>query len=164
MRYRRTFTLICLIFVGIRYSVSAQYNNTEFPRFDVIHTEYSTNGNYFFAISPYLVIIDNFGIPVFYRKISGGVRNFKPQPGGELTYYDNSRKKFFSLGSFYHVVDSFFMADNYEVDFHEFKLLENGNCLMIGRDLQSVDMSVLIPGGKPNATLAGLIIRELDQD
>ena len=57
-----------------------------FPEFSTIAGENTTAGYYVFAISPYLSILDHWGNPVFYRKISSGVRNFAPKAEGSFSF------------------------------------------------------------------------------
>ena len=42
------------------------------------------------------------------------------------------------------------------------KLLPNGHALVFGTEVRTVDMSVLVPGGNPAASVTGDIIQELD--
>ncbi len=132
------------------------------PEFKTIIYQPVEKGDFVFALSPYLFILDQEGDPVFFRKIEDGVRNFQLQKNGLLTYYNNVDEKFFVLDTYYQVIDSFRVVGNYSTDFHSLQILPHGHALLMATDLQQVDMSKLIPGGDPKATVASLILQEVD--
>jgi hypothetical protein len=112
----------------------------------------------------YLLILSDNAAPIFDRKISSLATDFKLQPNGRLTYFDNSRSMFYELDSTYALVDSFKCGNGYQTDNHELLILPNGHALLLGLDPQFVDMSKIVPGGNPGATVIGNIIQELDQN
>jgi len=111
----------------------------------------------------YLMILDNAGSPVFFRKMPGVVTDFKKQPNGLLTYYLRGPALFYAMDDTYTVVDSFQTGKGFATDLHELQILSNGHALLMSYDLQPMDMSQIVPGGDPDATVTGLIIQELDQ-
>lgn len=62
------------------------------------------------------------------------------------------------------VVDSFKMKNGYTTDFHEFRMLPNGHVMMMSYHTILYDMSTIVEGGKPDASLVINIIQEQDQD
>ena len=114
--------------------------------------------------SNYLIITDNYGVPVFYRKTAGWNLDFTRQPGGELTYFDGSTYYYYVLDSSYQVVDSVRTQNGYPVDFHELLVLNNNHSLTLAHDYQYVAMDTIVPGGNPNALVNGLVIQELDEN
>jgi hypothetical protein len=110
----------------------------------------------------YLIITDNFGTPVFYRKMNSANFDFKKQPTGVLSYYE--KDKFYVLDASYNLIDSLYMKNGYLTDAHELIILENNHALMICYDAQEVAMDTVVPGGDPNATVIGLVIQELDEN
>jgi hypothetical protein len=112
----------------------------------------------------YLMIVDDAVKPIFYRTIPPVSTDFKLQPNGKLTYYDGKAKVFYELDSSYAVVDSFMCGYGYQTDVHELLLLPNGHALLLGLDPEYVDMSSIVQGGYPAATVIGMIIQELDKD
>jgi len=112
--------------------------------------------------SPYLMIVDNDGNPVFYRKMNGWCIDFKIQPTGQLSYYDLSTGKFYLTDSSFTITDSISCGDGYATDAHELRFLSNGHALLLGDDPEQVDMSSIVPGGNPSAIVTGIIIQELD--
>lgn len=134
---------------------------------------YSNNpsAGYIFAAVPYwgtgnnyLVVYDNLGKPVFYKKTKTTCTDFKLNENGLISYFDYSTKKFYAMDSTMSVVDSFWVKNGYETDPHEIKFLKNGNVLLIGQKNNLVDMSVFIVGGNRNASVVSNVIQELDQN
>lgn len=114
--------------------------------------------------SSYIIIIDNDGLPVFYRKMNTDVHNFTLQPSGHLSYYVTESKSFHILDSAYQVIDSFEMKNGYEADSHEFILKKSGHSFLMAYDHKVIDMDTVVEGGKKGATVIGLVIQELDEN
>ncbi|MCK5573941.1 MAG: aryl-sulfate sulfotransferase [Bacteroidetes bacterium] len=113
--------------------------------------------------NPYLLILENDGTPVFFRRTPGYARDFKVQPTGLLTYHlAGISNAFYVMDSSYAVVDSFRCGNGYETDEHELLMLPNGHVLLIGRDYQIVDMTPIDPDFSSRVTVIGNIIQELD--
>ncbi|MCB0208984.1 MAG: aryl-sulfate sulfotransferase, partial [Anaerolineae bacterium] len=87
---------------------------------------------------------------------------FKKQPNGQLTYWDYPARAYQAMDSSYQIVDSYQAGNGYNADGHGLRILPNGHALLMIYDLQPIDMSQIVPGGVPTATVAGLIIQELD--
>ena len=115
-------------------------------------------------IPSYLMILNDDGTPFFQRKIPGVGLDFKMQPDGRLTYFDFAARCFYALNANYAVVDSFRCGNGYSTDGHDLLLLPNGHAVLMSYDPEIVDLSQVVKGGLPNATVIGLIIQELDQD
>lgn len=131
----------------------------------------NTADGYIFAAVPYwgqgrsyLVVYDNDGKPVFYRRASSTCTDFKMQENGLLTYFEYSSQKYFALDSSLSIVDSFWVKNGYTTDEHDLKILQNGNVLLIGSDTRFYDMSQYIQGGDRNASVVVNIIQELDKN
>ena len=118
-------------------------------------------------INNYLMILDNLGEPIFFRKTNGYAHDFKVQPSGHLSYIEalspNSQKTAYIMNNHYAVIDSF-TSENYWMDNHEFQLLLNGNALLGARAYRTVDLSQIIEGGSPVAQVEDYIIQEIDQN
>ena len=111
-----------------------------------------------------LLILDNFGLPTFYRTFStsGPTFDFKRQPNGLLTYF-GANSTFWGLDSAYAVVDSFRTGNGYTADVHDLQVLPNNHALLLSYDVQPVRMDSIVPGGRPDAKVVGLIVQEIDQ-
>jgi hypothetical protein len=111
----------------------------------------------------YLMILENSASPLYYKKLAARGFDFTLQPNGLLTYYDQSDGCFLALNSLYVVVDTFRCGNGYSTDLHELQVLPDGHAFLMSYDVQTVDMSTIVPGGKKNAKVTGLVVQELDQ-
>ena len=110
----------------------------------------------------YMMILYRDGTPAFYRKQDAW--DFKRQPNGLLTYYDQITEEFYGLDSAYQVVDSFYCGNGLTTNEHEMQLLPDGRAYLMAYDAQMVAMDTVVEGGNPNAMVWGLIIQEIDRD
>jgi arylsulfotransferase ASST len=115
-------------------------------------------------VSSYLMILENDGTPFFHRQVRGPSLDFKMQPDGRLTYFDSAAGRFYALNARYDVVDSFTCGNGYSTDAHDLALLPNGHAVLMSYDRQIMDLSQVVPGGRIDARVIGLIIQELDRD
>jgi hypothetical protein len=141
---------------------------TDIPGF-VITKSAGCDSNYIFlatttSAAPYLMIIDNNGVPIFIRKTSGGIYDFKPQPNGLLSYYDIKMDSYYIMDKNYNIIDSLRCLNGVETDIHELRILPNGNYLILGYDSHKVDMSKIIEGGNSSATIIGYVLQEIDKN
>lgn len=145
----------------------------DFPAINVTVATTRTADGYIFLSSyhqlwslgaqPYLLILDNGGEPVFYRRMPPlNNLDFKKQPNGLLTYYSRATNLLYVMDDSYTVVDTYQAGNGYLIDHHDFQLLPNGHALLMIWDPQPVDMSKIVAGGDPEATVIGLIIQEMD--
>jgi hypothetical protein len=115
--------------------------------------------------SPYLMILDNTGYPVYYQRIPNYAVDFKKQENGMLSY-NLFGHLHYVMDSTYTLVDSIQCGNGYanNTDVHDFQLLPNNHALLIAYDAQIVDMSEVVSCGQPTAVVIGLIVQELDSD
>ena len=147
---------------------------SDFPNLSIVGGDLSDDEVFFLApfgigatnTVPYLLIIRPNGEPVYYRRLNASAVDFKVQPNGNLTWFDNhpSSNQYVEYDSTYTLVDRWTMGNGYGTDLHELVLLEEGGALMMSYDLQTVDMSEIVDGGNPAAQVVGLIIQEQDAD
>lgn len=123
----------------------------------------------------YLMILDNDGKPVKYKKVPLPGFDFKMQPNGLLSnghIITSHIPQGWGWAEAYmevmdpdlQIIDTIQCQGGYIADFHDFKMLPNGHYLLISYDPQPVDMSQIIPEGNPNAIVLGSIVQELDAD
>ncbi|MBS1493906.1 MAG: aryl-sulfate sulfotransferase [Bacteroidetes bacterium] len=122
-----------------------------------------------FSLAPmntgyYLMILDNSGSPVFYKKLDTAAYDFKKQPNGNLTYFSGKALKFYEMNTYYQIIDSFACGNGYSTDLHDLRVYPNGHSLLMSYDPQRVNMAELTPRGDPNAIVIGLVIQELDEN
>ncbi len=110
----------------------------------------------------YLMIVDNHGTPVYYKKNDVLALDFKVHKNGILTYYDQGSDSFIAMDSSYNLINRFNCGNGYPTDFHDIQLIPNGNYLIMGQDFQTVRMDTIVPGGDTAAVVIGQIIQEKD--
>lgn len=111
----------------------------------------------------YLYLLNNNGSLLLARKTPHRISNFKPHSSGIATYFDHVVKGHIMIDSSLNNIDTLFMKNGYKPDAHDIILLDNGHIIMESYDPQLVDMSKIVEGGDPNATVIGLVIQELDE-
>ena len=116
------------------------------------------------GFTDYIYIFNNEAIPIYARIMPHRITNLRPHPKEQLTYYDSYLKAHIVLDSCLETVDTLRMKNNYKTDSHEILLLENGHTILISYDPRIIDMSELVEGGNPAATVTGLVIQELDEE
>jgi hypothetical protein len=113
--------------------------------------------------APYVMMLDNRGEPVYYHKLAANQAgtDLRKWPNGQLTFYDRSVGRFHILDSTYATVGYYYAKWRW-TDHHDFQLLPNGNQRYQSYDPQQIDMSQIVAGGCPTATVYGLVLQELD--
>ena len=116
------------------------------------------------TVGSYLLILNTRGQLIYYRSAADALDawDFKLQPNGLLSYYDQKTSTVHLLDSHYEPAGSYEAQDGYSADLHDFQLLPNGYALLMIYDAERVDMSRVIFGGKKDAIVTGLVIQELD--
>ncbi len=101
------------------------------------------------------------GEPLFYKIVDTLCYDFKVQPNGYFSYFQEDIGGFVIMDSLFNVVDTI-RAKNFPTDFHEFRMKSDGSCFLFGVDRRIIDMSVLVDGGDKNATVIGMVVEKLD--
>lgn len=109
----------------------------------------------------YYVVLDQSGFPLFYSK-TDSLSYPGAMPNGLLSA--PAERGFTLKDETFAVVDSFQLSEGYRVDIHDFKLLPNGHALLQGKYGRHVDMSRIVPGGRPDAEVTGDVVQEIDAD
>ena len=146
----------------------------DFPLITVDTINEPSPGYYFMTnrgpgYGAYLMILDNQGKPVKYKKMPIGGVDFKVTDNGYYSYGNalqaiggKANVTNFILDSSLTPIDSFKCGNGFIADYHEFKLLPNGNAIMVTYETVNVDMSKITPGGNPNANVTGTVFQEVD--
>lgn len=122
----------------------------------------------------FIFILDKDGNIVDSSRVNGAPFNFQVQPNGRLSYARGDYAGMIPaltdilwqmiLDENLTPVDSFTMKNGYMTDFHEFLLLPNGHALMMSYHEILYDMSLIVPGGRTDASLVINVIQEQDSD
>jgi hypothetical protein len=146
---------------------------SDFPPISIVQYNNPTPGKIFlsnFSIdtsnheSGYLIIVDNYGNPIRYKRMHAQGFDFKPQYNNMYTYFDDATDQYYAIDTSFNLIDSFSCGNGYVTDLHELRVLPNWHAFLMAYDSEVVDMSQIVPGGNPHAVVAGLIVQELDQD
>ncbi len=116
------------------------------------------------TVGSYLLILNYKGQIVYYQSVADDLAafDFKEQPNGLLSFFDQKDSIFYVMNSHYQVIHTYQAGDGYTTDLHDLQILPSGDVLLMAYDAETVDMSKIVQDGKKNATVTGLIIQELD--
>ena len=80
-----------------------------------------------------MLILNDQGQLVYYQSVADALDawDFKEQPNGLLSYYDQKNSTFYVMNSHYQVVNTYQAGDGYSADLHELQILPNGNALLM---------------------------------
>lgn len=142
-----------------------------FPEIQIAQSNGPAPGYFFLAskgltaegAQQYLAIVDNTGLPVFFRlmpKPSGSFRTFSD---GRMAYMQGVPRMLYFMNEFLEVTDTF-NTIGYKLDAHDYAVDNKGNVVLMAKENRPVDMSAVVEGGDPNATVIDLIIQEFDKD
>jgi len=109
-----------------------------------------------------LLILDHRAQPLFFRTTADFTFDFRRQPNGRLTYWDEGGM-YLAMDSTYTVVDTFRCGNGYVADEHDLQLLPNGHALLLAYDPEPYPMDTVVVGGRHDAIVIGLIVQELDE-
>ncbi len=113
----------------------------------------------------YILILENDGTPYFYRRVRGNAWEFKLLPNGQLVTRMTSGSWGYGLmDSTYNVVSVLDPANGYGLNGHDIYMTEDEHYFLIVTGFRTVDMSQIIPGGHPEATVIDNHIQEFDEN
>jgi hypothetical protein len=114
----------------------------------------------------YLLILDNDLVPLFYKKLVGGIiYDFKLQRNGKLTYNLASATVYsYGMDSSGNVDKQYITPPSYDLDIHDLQVMEDGTYYVFGRDHITIDMSQYVPGGDTAAILIAHTIHHMGAD
>ena len=151
---------------------------TDFPRVNITVNDHPDTGYIFLNTSwnsypHYSLILDNSGNPIWYIRTQDNRQDLKVQPDGRLTMLTNLLDspgfefpgfEYVAMDTTYTVVDTFHVPSGYYGEEHDLQVLKNGHYLLIAKNDSIVDISQLISGGNPHATVTGNSVVEMDAD
>ena len=174
-----------LFFLMLSWILTAagQYNNLsgrenhlpdDFPVPEIVYSDNPAPGYFFLSpaglwgffpdATPYLVIMDNYGTPVYFSEQSSAAFDFKIQKDGSITYAYGTR------GHWHHVLNDKleFVKDlkvnGFPNDFHDLVVLDDSHYLMLANEYRIVDMDTVVEGGHEGVTVLGGVIQIQDSE
>lgn len=134
----------------------------DFPHVYVSRNRDPADGYLFLEYSQepqYALILNNDGAPVWYRRGKAAI-DFGVQNNGMIT-----EAPYRGYDQDFNWVKDFHTTNGYETDSHELHILKDGGYLLIGvRTFDHVDMSRMVDGGHPDATIHETCIQEFTAD
>src|ERR1039457_3895678 len=130
-----------------------------FPAVQITIDSNATSGQLFYSTfniengtynPPFLAIMNNDGTFTYIKQLPQRAFDFKMQPNGNYTYVDSKSSIFYEMDKGFNIIDSFYTKNGYITDVHELQLLPNGDALLLGQDIERVDMSKVVEGGNVN--------------
>ncbi|MCX6133770.1 MAG: aryl-sulfate sulfotransferase [Ignavibacteriales bacterium] len=116
----------------------------------------------------YLIVADNRGKPLAYKRIGTLVNPFaymfKADPTGLYSYIDRTptATNIRIVDSTFAQVDTYPRGNPATASHADFLLLPNGHALVLYFDVKTIDMSKIVQGGHPAASVMGNLIQEFD--
>lgn len=141
------------------------------PQITVTYSRFPSPGKLFFnnlvrgsePNIPTLMIVENDGSMFYSKQMPKPLYDFNMQPNGLLTYYDSRTEKYYGMNENYQLTDSFYCGYGYQVDFHELRVLPNGNFLVMSYDTRNIDSipSLMAP---MTSRAIGIVLQEIDRE
>ncbi len=171
---KRLFGISAIIILG-HYSLKVQAQDLVlpkgYPELEITMNNQPEPGYYFVCPQPmegrspgYLVITDHYGVPVFYRQTAVKTYCFRPYPNGYLAYFEGSIRKYVMMDSAYNHIDTMECEGCDRFDLHEIRITGDGHYFLAGKKFRNVDMSQIVDGGDPEATIEDYLIQEFDAE
>jgi hypothetical protein len=111
----------------------------------------------------HLLILDNELIPLFYKKVTGTVFDFKQQANGKLTYNIYPVYSYGMNNS--GIRDKQYITPlEFALDIHDLQVMGDGSYYVLGRDHITIDMSQYVTGGDTAAILIAHTVHHMDAD
>jgi hypothetical protein len=135
---------------------------TGFPKVTISVNEDPSPGCLFLenalgGVPPYTMILDNRGLPVWYRR--GRMSGLTIQKNGQLTWYPEPGSGFISCDQNFHYTKTYTTSNGYQTDGHDLKVLADGSYFMLGNRANSVDLSLHVPGASGWASVTETVIQ-----
>ncbi len=157
----RSSGILSLVLTGILYWTSFTGSAQPYPHLRVTISGPLPEVNYLLATEGWLTVTGPDGDPCYFRFFPKGVRTFMRHPSGDLTCYDVGVGAFLVMDPEYRIHDTLRWPGG-NPDFHSLQILPDGRVLMMAEDTRRVDMSAVVEGGDPQATVQGLLLRVQD--
>lgn len=177
MRFAGKILTACLITVVLTGNLfagnsRAQDPDTLFPEIKILASNNPAPGYFFLAskglradnASQYLAIVDNYGVPVFFRKMEKASGSMRPLPDGRVVYLTGAPRVMYFMNDMLEVTDTL-TTRGFKIDGHDWAFDSNdGHMVLMGRAKHTENMSQVVEGGDTAATILDAIIQEFDAD
>lgn len=142
----------------------------DFPAVIILNKNKPSSGLYFLssrffgpptAGTNYMFCIDTCGTPVYYQALNNRGTDFRVQPNGYLTHFKGEDGYYTQYDSSYNKMREYTAGDGFITDNHELLIEDDGSYWVFTKITHQIDMSIIVTGGDPNATVQENIIQHL---
>lgn len=157
-------TLICQTLLVLLCAASLEAQ-TGFQDLDVTTSNFAAPGYYLLAPNARdsIGLMDHSGKTVI-RKKSGIVSTLQAYSNKYITYFVvdplTNKRYFIRRDHNLRVVDTLTLLGSHILDFHEGGMWTDSTYMVLGIERRTINMSVLHPGGRPDATVEGAVLQE----
>lgn len=141
----------------------------DFPElFVTVSRDGPDSGVTYLTIGTWLVVVDDHGVPVFYRREAGRVFDFKRHVSGERSYavrtgarneFDQWPHEIVILGDDFEIADRVTTIGLNQPELHEFLIRENGNYVLLSYHGEIQDMTPV--GRQPDELVIESVVQEM---
>ncbi|HEX3081042.1 MAG TPA: arylsulfotransferase family protein, partial [Puia sp.] len=156
-------------FGNIRTQPATTREPTDFPKFTLdVNTNPSPgdvfyyNSNFYGNPGSYICIMTSAGDSIYAQKTTSKGSTFDINHNGYLTVFNYDSAYFEMWDSSYNIIDTYKAGNGYGTDAHDFQIFPDGHSFLLASDPEIVDMTVYNPLYKPDATVFGAVLQELD--
>ncbi|MDI1355490.1 MAG: aryl-sulfate sulfotransferase [bacterium] len=168
LKFYKTLILVVWFFPGFFYVGSAQS-----PVINILSNTTPAEGYIFLASLHFnnahpndLLILDKNGTivvdKVFPGTFDSNYADFKPQTRNRFSFFNPKTKCFYLLDRFLNISDSIVAGNGFSTDSHELLITNDEHYFLIASETRTINMSLLVAGGKVNASVKGTVVQELD--
>ena len=151
---------------------TVEYLPSDFPRLRTeSNREAPSSGLTYITLSEWLIVIDDNGVPVFYKRESNRVTDFKLHPSGERSYavrtgylsdFGMNDHEIVVLDADFEEIDRVTTIGLNQTDNHDFLIRENGNYVLLSYHGETRDLTDY--GGGPADPVIESVMQEITRD
>jgi len=153
--------------------VNAQKSDIEqfFPDITVLESNSPSEGYIFMSskevvpplASLFVGIFDNYGTPVFFRKINTKLGGIQLHGKDSVAFMAGIPRALNILDTLLNI-DTVLTTEGYSLDPHDWAIDKNKHTIFIAKAYRTVDMSQIVAGGNPAAEVRDFIVQEFDEN
>jgi hypothetical protein len=114
-----------------------------------------------------LAIFDNSGHKAYSKNINLGVigiTSLRVLENGLVAFYGDPGWKWFIANKNFEIIDSIGATSGLRTNFHTFHMSPQGHYLLLADNPRVIDMTNVVPNGRPNVNLFDFVIQEFDEN
>ncbi|MEO1437332.1 MAG: hypothetical protein AAFV80_17450, partial [Bacteroidota bacterium] len=136
----------------------------DFPLVEITNFGSPRDGQYYLTDPnngyPYF-IVDQEESVLYFKESPKSFANFQYLGNNQYGVFNITDQVWYFLDTSFTVIDSARCVNDLITDFHDVQITPEGNRLLMNYNNQIIDMSVIVPGGQPDALVQGAILQEV---